>query len=92
MYLKSFLRGVKFLRPGKNFYGQKTDVVGKILKGKIGLKIGDFFEIEINKNKSCHLKEHEILSKKVYYIYSVTQIHEEIELFKDQNSVYFITI
>jgi len=34
MYLKSFLRGVKFLRPGKNFYGQKTDVVGKILKGK----------------------------------------------------------
>ena len=34
--LKSFSRGGLLLRPGKIFYGPKTDVIGKTVKAKNG--------------------------------------------------------
>ena len=36
MYLKSFSRGAPLLRPVKNFYGPKTDVIDKTVEAKNG--------------------------------------------------------
>ena len=51
------MRGDKFLRPGKNLYGQKTDVEDKILKARV-----------VFKNRRSWNSE-----QKVYYMTSVTQ-------------------
>ena len=42
MYLETFLRGGKRIRPGKIFYGPKTDFTGKTANGKNGSKIDVF--------------------------------------------------
>ena len=51
-----------------------------------------FLKVEFERNERDHRKEHEILSKKVYYNKSLTRTHGEIRPLQVRNSVKSITV
>ena len=76
----------------KDFMDQRLTLTGKTVREKKIVKVWRFSKVKFKRNEWEHQKEHEILSKKLYYNKSLTQTHEEIRPFKVKYSVKSITV